>query len=373
MTKTIFVFVCLLLLTAEGFSQHYIKGRVLDEETQQPLKGASVYINNTTNGTSTNDNGEFELGPFSPGPYEVIASFVGYTTLLYSVEISTTDWRIGFKLSKKEVVLREVLVLSDELRIQYLDIFKQYVIGVSNAAEKCEIKNIEVIRFALGHTKDEITAFTEDALVINNPEFGYTLYFDLLNFTFNKKTKSSYFYGYTRFVESDLDENTKRKCLRKRRQSYHGSAIHFFRSLVNKQLDQNGFTVFQLVNPKYDSAVSTSSKKKIGFGVVTVVNAIEDSLMSLYSDSIYSIYQLNIKDGWRVRYSKETDLKNEMFQKGFRAGQPPSGTLNGLRIRQHPVLVSEKGVILTPVNVFYDGLWAYERLANMLPEDYEPD
>jgi hypothetical protein len=27
--------------------------------------------------------------------------------------------------------------------------------------------------------------------------------------------------------------------------------------------------------------------------------------------------------------------------------------------------------MLTPIGVYYDGVWAYERLANMLPEDYE--
>ena len=69
------VFLLLLFssFTQHIFSQLYIKGRVTDSETQ-PLKGASVYINNTTKGTVTDENGEFQLGPFPPGRYEVVAS-----------------------------------------------------------------------------------------------------------------------------------------------------------------------------------------------------------------------------------------------------------------------------------------------------------
>ena len=53
--------------------------------------------------------------------------------------------------------------------------------------------------------------------------------------------------------------------------------------------------------------------------------------------------------------------------------QPPTGTMTGLRLREAPVLITGRGVLLTPIRVYYDGIWAYERLANMLPEDYEAE
>jgi len=360
------LFLLFFSFVQNSFSQpFYIRGRVTDGETQLLLKGASVYINNTTVGTITDDKGDFELGPFQPGRYEVVASYVGYDALLYSAEIKTSGIRIIFKLEKKEEVLREVIVFSGELRKHYLDIFKKYVIGVSVAADHCQIKNIEEVQFASGKTKDEIVAYTEKALVIENPELGYTIHFDLLEFNYNTATTGAYFLGYTRFADWGKDEKTKKKWIRKREQAYEGSTVHFFRSLVNKQLAKEGFTVYQLINteskflsPRYQHAQMTTK-------------AVEDSMIRIYPDSVYRIYELRVNDGWQVNYSKNTDLKKEITKKIMVSGQPLMGTISGLRLREEPVLINARGIILTPIRLFYDGIWGYERLANMLPEDYE--
>ena len=186
--------------------------------------------------------------------------------------------------------MREVLVLSSELRKRYLDIFKKFVIGQSVAAEHCQIKNIEEVQFASGETKDEIMAYTEKALVIESPELGYTIHFDLLTFYYNKVTTAAYFYGYTRFVDWGKDEKTKKKWIRKRRDAYEGSTVHFFRSLVNKQLGKEGFTVYQLINTKKekkDSAGITIITQKTSQGMQMASKAIEDSMIRIYPDSVY--------------------------------------------------------------------------------------
>lgn len=355
--------------------QFYIKGRVTDVESQLPLKGASVYINNSTKGTVTDDQGNFELGPFEQGRYEVVASYVGYDPLLYTAEVKASGLRISFKLGKKETIMREVLVLSSETRKRYLDIFKKYVLGVSVAAERCQVQNIEEIQFASGENKDAIIAYTEKELVIDNPELGYTLHFDLLEFNYNKATTGSYFFGYTRFVDWGNNEQTKKKWLRKRRQTYEGSTVHFFRSLVKKQLAKEGFTAYQLNNlqkAKKDTVFIKATSQKNNPGMQMARPAIEDSMMRLFPDSVYRIYELLLNDGWRIVYGKNTDLKMEITKKMLLM-QPTNSTISGLRLREAPVLISERGILLTPIRVFYDGIWSYERLANMLPEDYEVD
>src|SRR6187200_876679 len=318
MTRFFLLLLCILFIQNSFSQQFYIRGRVTDGETLATLKGASVYINNTTVGTITDDKGDFELGPFQPGRYEVVASYVGYDALLYSAEIKTAGIRITFKLEKKEEVLREVLVLSSELRKRYLDIFKKYVIGVSVAADHCQIKNIEEVQFASGETKDEIVAYTEKALEIENPELGYTIHFDLIEFYYNKATNGAYFFGYTRFVDWGKDEKTKKKWIRKRKQAYEGSTVHFFRSLVNKNLAKERFTVYQLLNTQKEKKDSTGMNitiQKNDQGMKMATKAIEDSMISIYPDSVYKIYELRIKDGWRIFYEKNTNLKVEMTRK----------------------------------------------------------
>src|SRR4030095_1752656 len=296
MIKAVLLLLCFLFIQNSFSQQFYIRGRVTDGETQLALKGASVYINNTTKGTITDDNGDFELGPFQPGRYEVVASFVGYDPLLYSAEIKTTGIRIIFKLEKKEEILREVLVLSSETSKNYLDLFKKYVLGQTVAADHCKIKNIEEVQFASGETKDEILAYTEKELVIENPEIGYTIYFELLDFYYNKTTAGTYFYGYTRFVDWGKDEQTKKKWIRKRRHAYEGSTVHFFRNLVNKQLAKEGFTVYQLIKTKKDTVDIKAISQKNNSGIQMASKAIEDSMIRLHPDSVYRIYELRVTE-----------------------------------------------------------------------------
>jgi hypothetical protein len=375
MALRIFFFLLCISFGKNSFSQFYIRGHVTDSENQLPLKGASVYINNTTKGTTTDDNGNFQLGPFSPGQYEVVASYVGYEALLYSSEVKTADFRIRFKLNKKELILREVLVLSSATRKQYLDLFKKYVLGVTVAADHCKVENLEDIQFTLGDTKDEILAFSEKELVIENPDLGYTLYFELVDFYHNKLTSGSYFFGYTRYVDWAKDEQAKRKWLKKRRQAYMGSTVHFFRSLVKKELTKEGFTVYHLDKSqrlKKDTLVAETPLQKTNAGMHVPMKAIEDSMIRLYPDSSFLIYELRLMDGWRIIYKNSTHLKTEIQRKSFMM-QPSTGTMTGLRLREAPVLITGRGMLLTPIRVYYDGIWAYERLANMLPEDYEAE
>jgi len=62
-----------------------LSGRILDEDSKEPLAGANVILADTDIGTSTNSDGEFsiELGPEST--YEIVVSYVGYQRALLSV------------------------------------------------------------------------------------------------------------------------------------------------------------------------------------------------------------------------------------------------------------------------------------------------
>ena len=71
------LFVALFLITAAVLGQTKITGTVVDE-TNQPLPGASVLVKGTTNGTSTDFNGEFTL--------EAKAGFWCYRSFFYRLQ-----------------------------------------------------------------------------------------------------------------------------------------------------------------------------------------------------------------------------------------------------------------------------------------------
>ena len=361
-------------LFAQSF---YIKGIVVDVETQQPLANASVFINNTTIGTISNAAGEFELGPFVPGEYEVVASFVGYSNLLYVANLRSSALKITFQLAKKEQQMRDLLILPSETRLRYLEIFKKNLLGESTAGQRSKIKNLKDVQFAAGSNKNEVIAYCDTTLVVDNPELGYLIYFDLIDFYFNERTGESRFYGYTRFVDKDTDGETKRKWARRRKEAYEGSSMHFFRSIVNRRLGQEGFSMQNVYRKemKRDSGITIQINASGMSSMDIAVPVTEDSILHLYSDSGYRIYELKIADWLRVLYKKNTALKKDITKSRLVAGQMVDLTVAGIRpiLPRTPILIDYRGRNLSVMSMYYDGMWVYERLANMLPEDYNPD
>ncbi len=355
----------------------FIRGVVVDGDTQQPLANASVFINNSTSGTVTNAAGEFQLGPFAPGEYEVVASFVGYYNLLYVANLQSASLKITFQLGRKEQQMRELLILPNETRMRYLEIFRQTLLGETIAAGRAKIKNLKEVQFAAGNNKNEVIAYCDTTLVVDNPELGYVVYFDLVDFYFNRSTGESRFFGYTRFVDKDTDGETKRKWARRRRQTYEGSSMHFFRSLANKNLKQDGFSMQNVYRKemKRESGETITIQRNGISSMDMAVPVTEDSILHIYSDSGYRIYQLKIADWLRVVYNRTSALKSEITRNRIITGQVRDMTVSGIRPVKPPapILIDYRGRLLTAMLFYYDGIWMYERLANMLPEDYVPE
>lgn len=375
-----FPFLFFIFLALNSYCQNlYITGQVLDGKRNLPLANATVYINNTSKGTYTNTNGEFVLGPFQPGKYEVVTSYVGYEALLYTVQLNATGFKILFELVEKEDQLRNILIISDETRRKYLDLFKVTLLGITSTAKASRIKNIELVQFSATDKKDEFTAFADKELIIENPDLGYRIYFEIVDFMYNNKTGASYFYGYTRF--ENMKAELRPVWLKRRRQVYEGSTMHFFRSLVNKRLEDEGFKVLQITEQKMPEREKkgqqiTRFNNENGFqvngSVMNIARTVtEDSLIRLYSDSVIKVFELLTKDGLRITYKNNTLLKYEIQRNMILMPQPNYGSQAGLRPREKPVLIDAYGRLLTPMHIFYDGVWGFERLANMLPDDYE--
>ena len=83
----------------------YIKGKVNDE-SGNPLPFATVYIHNTTYGVTTNSLGEYFI-ELSPGNYEITYSFIGYQSVLLTVDLSSKPMTIDVELKTSSTQLNE--------------------------------------------------------------------------------------------------------------------------------------------------------------------------------------------------------------------------------------------------------------------------
>ena len=68
----------LALISFQSFSQ--IKGAVTDNKNE-PLPFVNIYIENTYTGTTSNEEGNYELNITKPDSYTVVFQFLGYKTV----------------------------------------------------------------------------------------------------------------------------------------------------------------------------------------------------------------------------------------------------------------------------------------------------
>lgn len=109
--KTVLILAC-LASTFAVFSQGKISGRVIDASTREVLSSVNIIIAGTTIGTTTKDDGTFELRNAPLGYIKVQASYLGYKTLLsndYLVTQEKTPY-IFIELEEESSSLDEIVI-----------------------------------------------------------------------------------------------------------------------------------------------------------------------------------------------------------------------------------------------------------------------
>ena len=87
--QTLNRYLIFLITSTLAFSQAVtVKGLVKDSGNKKPLVGANVYITGTGMGTSTSDEGRYNIANVSPGTYTLKASYIGYES--EEMEITVT-------------------------------------------------------------------------------------------------------------------------------------------------------------------------------------------------------------------------------------------------------------------------------------------
>jgi outer membrane receptor for ferrienterochelin and colicins len=111
-TKVLFLFFSFVVLSAGAFAQTgSIKGRVSGAGSVGALAGATIRVNGTTLGTTSNTNGEFMLTNVPVGKRTISASFVGYTSVEKTVDITAGGTiALDFSLEESGLMADDVVV-----------------------------------------------------------------------------------------------------------------------------------------------------------------------------------------------------------------------------------------------------------------------
>ena len=155
-----------LHLSAQTFK---ISGTVNDEK-EQPLVGANVFLKGTIVGTPTNSRGEFELSKLKKRNYLLIISMIGYEKKEIDVNFNSTETQhLIIKLKKESLRVDQVIVTASKHQntIRNLPVSAS-VINSERINEKNFITLDQALRYEPG------IIITEDQISIRGSS-GYSL------------------------------------------------------------------------------------------------------------------------------------------------------------------------------------------------------
>lgn len=107
------LFFPLFFLFISMVSSAQIRGKVTDSKGE-PLPAVNIFLENTYTGTSSNENGNFELNVKTPGKYTVVFQFLGYKTSKQTISAERLPHILNVQLEEENISMAEVTISSEE-------------------------------------------------------------------------------------------------------------------------------------------------------------------------------------------------------------------------------------------------------------------
>jgi len=402
--KTIFYAFIYFLFPAIVFAQSNFSGKVVEAGSARPIIAASVFIGNSSAGTSTDESGNFILSKVPDGKFNLVVSSIGYETFVKQIETGKISGPFTIELVHKTAALGEVVVSAAEKNgwIYWGDTFLRAFIGTSGYARQCRIKNPKVLKFRKNNKNNTLKVWADEPLLIENNALGYIITYNLMDFNFNLDDNSVSFSGYPLFSIMDIkNANTAARIKRNRQNVYAISLMHFIRSLYSNNFIEEGFRIVRTVNKvqtdlqkrsviaplymgieKFDTVYEINNQGAL-INIVPVqlgetkfndVNSVAGQL------SIGSVIHeqednkfLDFSDTLQVVYTRAaTPFEYQEFDKNNNNNAVILSAISFIQPR--PVMIYANGSYLPTANLRLSGFWAWwEKIAIMLPYDYVPD
>ena len=396
-----------------AFAQSF-SGTVFSADTKQLVPFASVYLSNTSVGTTTNTQGKFFINNFPEGIYDLIVSCMGYEpyqTTIQSNKLNT----IEIFLKPRVQELKEVVVKSYEKDgwSKWGKLFLDCFIGHSAYAANCIIKNTFAIKFRYDKKGRVLSAFANEPLVIINESLGYEIKYDLVSFEYNQAKSLLFYSGYPFFTPMDTKRKGKQNRWEKKRlNTYHGSVMHFMRAIYLNKIADEKFEVRKLIKVRNEekkriqAIVSNKLKANAANGKAIVrigsngsfnVGESEFSDSSFYynrilgepdeksilinqllpGDSIAYAHDsktavLNFTDYLQIIYREKSEpIEYAKMQMRLDAYNFQESTIQ--LINNKPIYITSNGMYYSGTDMLSNGFWGWnEKMATMLPFDYKP-
>jgi hypothetical protein len=343
-----------------------LTGVVADAVTGKPMPFANVYVDGSTHGTLTNEEGRYSLTGVPLGNVDVVASFVGYTPQKGTFRFEDGQVKnANFRLKPTNQLLASVTVHANYKKWQqHLKQFKKQLLGEPFTGQ-CQILNPDALNFT--EEKGHLKATAAEPIVIENLATGYRMWYDMLYF--DGTSQKVYFAGTTRFEEMKPENERQANRFRRNRMiAYKGSTRHLMASLIDSTYAKEGFMVYQ-ENMGVPMAKSLANRTVLEGSVSTAT--IKGHLQPI------NLTQL-IQPG-RLPFERRlvTDKQLIVFYTYATSAYSPyldaRYAYSEIRLPKGQIQLTTDGTVTSPNGMEESGSLGDDRLSRMLPADWQPN
>ena len=366
-------------------AQSKIEGTVTDLETGKPVVNVNVYPLKTMLGSSTNKEGKFSINNIPPGIFYLVFSHVNYHAEKRKIKVTPLkQLNFNVKLKPKIYQLPAVTVEEnkDEDWEENYELFKKQLLGTGFLAQQCEILNPYSVEFS--KTEDGwLKAKCNTPLIIMNYGLGYKLKYFMDFFETNGYTTK--FSGQPYFEEMQPANETDAQIYKENRlTAYCGSLTHFLRVLIEQYNYLNEQDSSLSLDDTLASLVANRLNSKLTDNGFTVLSCTDLPWKSIIKPIIYpadvskivaktpdkNYYTLTFPHYLQITYNREWEEEGYLELLGF-YNQPPGYQTSWIMLHKFSVLLDSKGHFFDEFAIETFGYWAYEKLGDMLPFEYE--
>lgn len=347
------------LRAADHQSDHSsLRGHVYSAETDAPLLGAHVFLSGTSIGTVTNPGGHFQLRNISPGKYDVVISIIGYERITQEIILLPGEEQtLSIELQPMVYDLGEIYAGNlDERWEASLERFKNLFLGESQLADSVDILNPEVLRFE----RRWWGRFTAEALAplqIENRATGYHITYHLDEFSHSGRITrwdgDSFFSELTPADSAEAAYRTQNRI-----DAFRGSLRHFYLSLIQDRVDEEGFSVY---NNRPDlHTFARRDRVRITRSRLIRSGDEEGFYHFRFSGNLEIVYRNADEDPRFVQWAPDLRRGPQQFQTSY------------LELNEQPITIDSNGEVQETYGVTRSGYMSFRRFAETMPKDYRP-
>ena len=371
-----------------------ITGKVARLDTKTALGKASVFLSNSSYGTISNDDGTFTLNGLKPGQYQLVVTMVGFEDFNQTVMIPRDPKepiKVNAELMPKVTELHEVVITDPANWKQNYEKFVKLFLGESNNAKKCKILNPHEISLIYRKSKQTLEGWSNDFIEIENRALGYKVKFMLKSFSYDEINNIISWEGKVLYTEMPGSATQKKIWEAKRNDIYYGSNMHFFRSVQNAKMSEEGFVAMILVRkpnperppqevivkrikqwerintdsanrwkrlynlPKYEESLQRQPLKETDFASAT---------------NQPGIFAISFPQYLYVMYTKKRESMD--FKDIYHPLDMPNYETSIITLYKPYALFDMNGIIVSSQSTLFEGTWSKNKIAELLPVDYVP-